>query len=152
MATEWLAQTLRLTLFRVQPPDEGTLSKSVVGTDPQIDERRPHEAIRRQAGKVAEASLEALSTPPRLDWFMTAYTAPGSMIQQHFGPFDQAVAAFDSLIRPWLASPLAFDVTRVAVGVVALMPVENRLVAYERLARLVPSVKYDAANSSEVTY
>ncbi len=89
---------------------------------------------------------------PRLDWIMTPAIAEGSVPSIHFGSLDTALKRFDDLLRTWLAAPPDTGIVRVAFGLIAVLPVLDRVAAYERLQQLVPSVTFDAEHSREVLY
>ena len=148
----WNAQVLRVTLFLREPMDGAGLWERVVGMAPMVDEHRPREHARRQVGPIADASFELQVTAPRLDWVMTPAVAEGSIPSIHFGSIDTALKRFDDLLRPWLKAPPDTGIVRIAFGLIAVLPMLNRVAAYERLQRLVPSVRFDAEHTREVLY
>jgi hypothetical protein len=150
----WSAESLRLTLFLVEPFDAAGLWKHVVGRDPEVDERRPRESVQRQGGGLEEGYLTLASTLPRLDWVLSPLpvTAPSEVQAPDVGPADAAMKEFERLFNPWLQSSPPIAVKRMAFGLVALLPVPDRIEAYRRLQLALPSVKVDPENSSELFY
>jgi hypothetical protein len=150
--SSWNAQLLRLTLFVRQPVDGSGLWQAVVGTAPEIDEHKPREGLRRQAGQVDDALLEMGVAANRLDWVMSP---PVEMSlpdpTHHLGDPRTVADKFDRLLTPWLGN-LDFEVIRIAIGIVAISPEANRAAAYAHLQELVPSVTYDAEHTREVLY
>jgi hypothetical protein len=148
----WNVQLLRLTLFVSAPVDGSGLWQAVVGTEPDVDERRPREGVRRQAGQVGDASLEMIIAANRLDWIMSAVgQLPIQDPGYHLGDPGTALEAFDKLLVPWLAGA-DLPVIRIAFGLIAVLPTPDRPASYVRLQELVPSVKYDADRTREVIY
>jgi hypothetical protein len=149
----WNAQLLRLTLFARPPIDGAGLWRSVVGAEPEVDEHRPREGIRRQSGQIGEAVLEMGMAPNRLDWVMGPAPAqspmPGPNI--HLGDPRAAIEQFDRLLVPWLPQS-GLSIMRIAFGLVAVLPTPDRSNSYARLRELVPSVKYDPDRTREVIY
>ena len=152
MSLTWNAQLLRVTLFLTPPVDGSGLWQAVVGEAPEVDEHRPREGVRRQAGKVGDALLEMGMTADRLDWVMSpAVEVPIPDPAYHLGDPQTAVDTFDKFLAPWLARS-DFPVLRIAFGLIAVSPEPDRVSSYARLQELVPSVKYDAERTREVLY
>ena len=148
----WNAQLLRLTLF-IRPPVDGSgLWQAVVGTEPEVDEHRPREGVRRQSGRVGEAVFEMGIAANRLDWMMAPIPQfPLGGPDSHLGNPQTAVEAFDTLLVPWL-SRAELPIVRIAFGLIAVLPTPDRAASYARLQELVPSVRYDAEHTHEVIY
>lgn len=145
--SSWNAQLLRLTLFVSAPVDGSGLWQAVVGAEPEVDEHRPREGVRRQAGQVGDALLEMVMVANRLDWMMGPIPGPDS----HLGDPRTAVEVLDKLLLPWL-SRVDLAVPRIAFGLIAVSPTPDRHASYARLQELVPSVRYDAEQTREVIY
>jgi hypothetical protein len=152
MPSAWNAQLLRLTLFVGLPVDGSGLWQTAVGEVPDVDEHRPREGVRRQAGQVGDAILELGMTAERLDWMLAPVNALAMAdLTNHLGDPRIAVAPFDNLLIPWLAGG-DLPVLRIAFGMVAVLPVPDRAASYARLQELVPSVTYDVERTREVLY
>lgn len=149
---KWNAQVLRFTLFPGDPAGGAGLWEKVVGEAPAVDEHRPRERIRRQVGPLGDVSLELKVSDLRLDWMIVPATSEGQTQSISAGSLDRSLEQFDGLLKPWLQVPLQFGVRRVAFGLVAVLPVIDRLAAYDQLQNLVPSVTFDAKNTREVLY
>src|SRR5260370_32122619 len=122
----WNAQLLRLTLFVRTPIDGSGLWQAVVGTEPDIDEHRPREGVRRQAGQVGDATLEMGMAVNRLDWAMgPAPQFPVSGPDSHLGEPLAALEVFDKLLVPWL-SLVEMPILRIAFGLFAVLPTADR--------------------------
>jgi len=153
MPLYWNAQLLRLTLFLHAPIDGSGLWRSIVGEDPSVDENRPREGVRQITGQLEEGrALQVTVTSERLDVILVPtppelVAAPAPVI----GEVREALGRFDGVLSAWLGT-VDFPVLREAFGLVSLLPTPDRDTAYERLAALVPSVRYDAANTREVVY
>jgi hypothetical protein len=153
--TGWQAQALRLTLFLSAPLELGvaaTFWQTAVGADPEIDDNRPRESIRRQAGPFEDWYLETLIAPARVDWVLAPKVDdPQSGAQPYFESLDKAMGAFTAAGRRWLAigSP---SIHRLAVGAVLLMPVANTKAAYQKLDDMLAVVRVDPDHSLDFFY
>jgi hypothetical protein len=133
MPSHWNAQLVRLMLFVGSPVDGSGLWQSVVGQEPEVDEHRPREGTRRQAGQLGDATFELGLTGNRLDWIMTVVTdRPVPEPIFHIGEVAQAVRTFDERIEPWLATRSDLAVLRIAFGLIAVLPVPDRIASYAR--------------------
>ena len=113
-----------------------TLWRNVVGEDPEQDEMRPREGIRRQFGNLDETfGLELQVQALRMDWYMGARLQEDRPPAADFGPVDAALAKFSDLFRPWFPK-FAQRFHRIAVGSVLLLPVSDRLAGYTRISRI----------------
>jgi hypothetical protein len=151
----WNAQIVRVTFFLSRAFDAIGLWSRYLGEDPTIDEVRPREFMRRQAGPFGRGLLEIQSSNPRMDWLLTPppENTPGALPPPFFAPVDEALETLDKVIEPWLRDAPLIETTRVAFGVTALLPVQNKAAAYEQLQRLLPSIKtLDPENSSDFFY
>jgi hypothetical protein len=153
MPLPWSAQLLRLTLFLASPVDGSALWEKVTGETPEIDEHRPRANARRQAGRVGDAFLDLQIGISRLDWVLTPAPplAPSDLII-YMGTVPDAVSKFDALLLPWLGAGPEIAIQRMALGLIAMLPVPDRAAAYARLQELVPSVRYDPERAREVMY
>lgn len=153
MPPEWNAQLLRLSLFLGEKLTESeSLWKSATGDEPQIDDNRPREGARRQAGQIGGGTLEVQSNAVRIDWLFgppqIEGLAPPSFI---IGSYEVARKAFSDAVTPWLANS-SLSAHRIAFGAVALSPVQSKEDGYRRLQGHLRSVKLDPENSSDFFY
>ncbi len=68
-----------------------------------------------------------------------------------FGLVEAALSTFNKVVRNWLGST---DITsnRLAVGVGGVIPMPDRVTAYNALQEYLPSVKIDAEHSRDLMY
>jgi hypothetical protein len=153
--TGWQAQALRLTLFLSAPLEFGvaaTLWQTAVGGDPEIDDNRPRESIRRQAGPFEDWYLETLIAPARVDWVLAPKVDDAqSRAQPYSESFDKAMGAFTTAGRRWLATGSP-SINRIAVGAVLLMPVADSRAAHQKLNDLLTAVRVDPDRSLDFFY
>jgi hypothetical protein len=155
----WSARTLRLTVFLQSPVDAiapDTWKCATGASEPAFDQAQPPLLSRIQGGPVGPGflTLHVQGLAQRLDWIMGP--PPPSDTSQNplsleFGPIEPALEAFTNVVRPWLASTDIIS-NRLAVGVVAAIPMPDRLAAYKTLQDFVPSVKIDAEHTRELLY
>jgi hypothetical protein len=85
---DWQAQLLRLTLFAPKAlPGAEAIWRNITGRDPDVDENRVREAIRRQSGPIDDRQLEIAITPGRVDVVMVPALQDG-LPAMHFGPIE----------------------------------------------------------------
>jgi len=142
--------TLRLTTFHETATDASSLElfyKQTVGVDPEsvVKQREGFQADGPfNDGRIVLVS-PTLSVPPRIDWLYTSFDETALPTG-----FENSLKAFKSLMAQWFqkCSPLK----RLAFGVIVLLPVESIEKGYERLLDYLPSIKIDAAGSSDFLY
>jgi hypothetical protein len=145
---------LRLTAFLREPLDPNVASMlwtGATGSPPEADDNRPREAIRRQAGPFENGDLEVVVTPGRVDWHMTPRVEPGAEPPPYFATAESAINTLRHHGSQWLrsASP---SVNRLALGAILLMPTIDSTSAYEKLGKLLKSVRVDAVHSRDLFY
>jgi hypothetical protein len=150
--SEWNIQVARLTLFVSGQLDGGTFWREAVGQEPENDDNRPRQGMRRQSGKVDGESLELRIFPGRLDWLMLPQVTPNQLPPDHFGSLPEKRVAFDTLMERWLSGQKNLQATRVAFGLGSLLSVPDRQAVYGRLAPLIPSLRLEPDTWKEFTY
>jgi hypothetical protein len=152
MLDKWLVQILRLTLFTSGLwSGHETIWQDLTGREPEIDENRSRESIRRQVGREGDGQLETLVTPVRVDVVMSPPVQ--DILQADFGRSEEKLPGFVSLVRSWLdRTAKTGNIIRVAFGAVLLLPVENRDAGYRELDRLLPPITVDPNNTRELLY
>src|SRR5262249_23477382 len=129
-----------------------TIWHTITQQEPEIDENRARESIRRQSGAIDNRHLEVVATPGRVDVVMTP-TLQDGLPQSYFGPAEEEAAKFAGLIPPWLAETArSEDVIRLAFGAIFILVVHDRDESYHHLSRFLHSVKVDPVNSREIMY
>ena len=149
---EWQIEQLRLTAFPTTPLSTNGLTwwQTLTGEQPESRAIRPREGILSEDGPLpdglglqARLSLEA--SPLRIDWRLQVLaTEPDAQIPS----WEEGLPKFLDLMEKWLStSPL---VSRLAVGAVLLIPVENIQQGYQELQRYLPFVL--SPNSSDFLF
>ncbi len=155
----WSARTLRLTAFLQSPVDAiapDTWTRATGASEPAFDQAQPPLLSRIQGGPVGPGflTLHVQGLAQRVDWIMgpppPSDASPNPLVLE-FGPVEPALEAFSNVVRPWLASTNIIS-NRLAVGVVAAIPMPDRLAAYKMLQNYIPSVKIDAEHTRELSY
>lgn len=152
--TGWQAQVLRLTAFLTSPLDPSVAQemwKETVGTDPETDDNRPREGVRRQIGAFGDGQLEVGIAPDRVDWILSPKAPPNIPPTPHFASLEKAMSLFVEQGKSWLqiGNP---SIHRLAVGAVLLMPTRSKDDAYGKLGSFLKMVQVDPVNSSELFY
>jgi hypothetical protein len=150
---DWQAQLLRFTLFTPGvSPEFQTIWRNITGRDPDVDENRARESIRRQSGPVGNRQLETVVTLGRVDVVMVPALEDG-LPAMYFGQAEAEIPGFVSLIGPWLDQiAQVVNIVRLAFGAVLLLTVEDRNAGYRELDRLLTSVKVDPVSTREMLY
>lgn len=144
--SEWQVESLRLTGFTTNPDlpslnDASTWYERCAGGPPEIAQAKLKENALQVEGPFANGEVSGrlvLSVAPfRFDWrllenVMTEEAIPSSAL----GPFPEALSTFVDSISAWL--PDSPPVDRLALGVVATLPVADRPIGYVKLASYVP--------------
>jgi hypothetical protein len=128
---KWQVQILRLTLFTsgLWSGNE-TIWHDLTGREPDIDENRARESIRRQIGREGDGQLETVVTPVRTDVVMSP-PLQDAFQTTYFGPAEERIPGFVSLVSSWLSrTAQTGKIIRLAFGAVLLLPVENREAGY----------------------
>jgi hypothetical protein len=150
---KWQVQILRLTLFTsgLWSGNE-TIWHDLTGREPDIDENRARESIRRQIGREGDGQLETVVTPVRTDVVMSP-PLQDAFQTTYFGPAEERIPGFVSLVSSWLSrTAQTGKIIRLAFGAVLLLPVENREAGYRELDRLLSSVTVDPISTKELLY
>ena len=143
---EWQVESLRLTGFTTAP-DLPTLDEAsrwyekCAGSTPDIALAKPKENSLQVEGAFVQGNLSGrlvLSMAPfRFDWTLLAegmtldaFPSPG------LGAFPEALSTFVDAISAWL--PDSSPVDRLALGIVAKLPVIDRPAGHRRLASYLP--------------
>jgi hypothetical protein len=150
-STSWKAQMLRLTAFLREPISSdasATLWKTATGQDPVVDDFRPREQIRRQAGPFRECQFDVIIAPRRIDWVIGPRDSTAE--KPYFGEAETALDLFKTDGMKWLEMDAA--ITRIAVGALLLMPSADVKGAYLTLKSKLKNVSVDPVRSSDLFY
>ena len=152
-SSEWCAESLRLTAFP-NPPYEYDIEASwarTIGTPPEEVVKKPKTNFLQVHGSLADWVLVHEVRPLRIDWNMVGPKAAGEPIEVPWiGPMNNLLDQFSSLMRVWLNE--CPPIRRLAFGAVLHLPVEDKVLGYRKLSDYLPSVKFDAENSSDFHY
>lgn len=155
-ALAWQAESLRLTVFVTEGAHESTQAvawwNSTVGQQPEMDQHNRASGLVQLSGKVFDGtcSLTLASQLGRVDWILSAPPPSELAGFPTVGCLKDVLHKFIELLCPWLAvSP---KLTRMALGAVLVIPVEDREQGYIRISSFLPSIELDAKGSSEFTY
>ncbi|HYM30439.1 MAG TPA: hypothetical protein VEU47_04020 [Candidatus Cybelea sp.] len=156
--SRWQANLLRLTVFLQAPlQDTTTVWHDFAAADPEVDEFRSREGMRRQFGGFGGAALEVQASAPRIDFLLTPAaptdTPPGppSFPPTVFGAAGEKLGLFCEAVRGWLAEATP-NTLRIAFGAILMIPVSSRAEGYGYLSRLLQSVEVDADTTEELLY
>lgn len=141
MSSDWKCELARASFFYSGPvaaiePDE--LWKLVEAKEPERDESLRAENIRTLSLTLADgAQLLTLNLQPgRIDWMLT--TSMGKYVDVA----PKVIPEFSQRVAGGMAKS-AREFSRLALGLVLQMPVENRKSGYDTLLQLVPSLRVE---------
>ncbi len=150
MTRAWDGQVLRVTYFiagRVEQSAFESLWQAAVGEPPEIDEAKPRENTRRQAGLISDGlGLEVQTQSGRIDWFVGPWNLANEPPQDHFGPIEPALLELNRVLMPWFGRA-GLGCTRLALGMVLMSRTENRTAGYNEIMKLEPTVHFDATGN-----
>jgi hypothetical protein len=149
---QWKAQVARCTFVLTRQNFDTGIWETVVGAEPESTEVKPREGAFREAGKFENAYLEVHGRSNRLDFFVTPTPEAAAQFELEFGEAEFALASLKGLVERLVASDRATNITRIALGLIAVAPVSGRTESYQALGALLPSVTIDAEKSSDFLY
>lgn len=137
----WEANAIRFVLFLCEPlTDNFDLWQRIAGMPPELNEERPREAARRQAGPFEGHVLETVLSPLRIDVVFAPIPQmqPSGTVKTTLGDFRESL----SLVRePFLSALHGFPgrFSRVAFNSGALCPTTSVNESYDALRKLCNS-------------
>jgi len=152
---EWQVEQLRLTAFpspSVKLPDVGWW-ENVVGRPPEARTSRPKTGELKEEGTFETGVLVLSIQPLRIDWRL-AKAQQEELIDGDLpviGEFPNLLESLIATMQRWLEKDCP-EITRLAFGVVLLLPVENRQAGYERLSAYLHDIRLDPVGSSDFLY
>jgi hypothetical protein len=151
-ADDWLVESLRLTAFTSDPLSAKGLEwwSALTGSDPESISSRAGLGVHTATGTFSDMNLTLNLAPGRVDWFFYGTPSEDSLAPT-IGSFSKATVRFDEVLPLWLDKNVV-SIQRLALGVIARMPVDDKVSGYRRMAALLPSVNIDPTNSSELIY
>src|SRR5438874_168 len=102
MPLHWNAQLVRVTLFLQAPIDGSGLWHGIAGQEPTVDENRPRDGLRQQAGPLDEAEtcmLQTTVTRERIDIILIP--TPTDLVPEQpivIGEAREAIARFSDVV------------------------------------------------------
>lgn len=135
----WQTEHVRFTVFSKPPAAPGGVAgvwSDVTGEEPEERTEQTKIRVLREQGGFRGGTLVTDSRPDRVDIVHAAAPDPTSNLPA-LGPVDAVLVPFRDLCVKWLESHVQ-GVHRVAFGVVALLPVDNRESGYAQLAPYLP--------------
>lgn len=151
---QWLARTLRLTLFPKGAVDvEMALPwwEQLLGSAPEVESRQRAQGLVQLEGPFGRGRLSvAVSSGARIDWILRALDPEASSSPSSefpvLGSFREIAEQFVGLMKQWLSvSPQA---SRLAFGAELVQPVDSIRDGYTRMGEyLTHAVKVDPESS-----
>jgi len=141
----WNAQAFRLTAFHSAdaPIDIDSWWSNSLGQVPEFRVARPKEGVDEVAGpipnpEISPGKLRLRSQPSRIDWTMQAdEPIPPTSEIPSLGRLTAVLPIFTDIVGTWLDG-LPFPLTRLALGSILLLPVENQQQGYSILSGFLP--------------
>jgi hypothetical protein len=153
----WEANTIRLTLFPVEPiPSSFDAWRTLFDAEPDTEETRAKEGFKRQAGQYGSGAAEVQYTPARLDVIIIPPPAeinPAQPVLPNitFGPIVDRLSEFENLTPEWLMN-LPFRINRMAISGNAMIEKDTIQETYEVLKEYIKSVDVKPATMRELLY
>ena len=154
MTLDWKANTIRFSLFPVAGASVHQLDpwKEVVGGQPDTEESRVKEGVRRQSGPYRSGIVTVLVTPLRIDITLgpsappvaPPATLPSATAPVSTGDYFEEFGKLHEAVADWLPG-CGIPIQRVAIGGVALAPARDIDDAYEMVASQLRSVTVSPA-------
>jgi len=155
---QWRCESLRLSALWPQGRDtSGLLNwETVVGVAPDQRYDQPKIRMLQESGQLNDyaLNLELRTAPGRLDWLITPIlpSRPGAqhVVFDDFPDLDSSMTLFKDLV--FEKSAQTCDAPRLAIGVAAVLPRDNRKESYAHLARLLPDIRVPLQGASELFF
>jgi len=153
---DWQASSLRIALFTQQAlPLTTDVFTAFAGEQPDRQEDRPKEGVRRQIGKIEDAQLSANITPIMVDFVIgplpqTAENLMGGL-SLTIGELKSELAKFERKVLAWLPK-WEVATTRVSLVVQARAPASSTTAAYEILRDNLASVRVRPGEMSDLIF
>lgn len=147
-SANWLAETVRCTVFPVDPEADVPDWQEIAGAPPEARDGQPRLGVSNERGVCGDdgGQLFLETIPGRIHLRISREVSQGVVLPT----LGAAVAELRAFDQPWL---LALPrLSRVAFGAVLLRPIESRQEGYELLDSYLPAVSVDAENSQDFLY
>ena len=149
---DWRAETLRLSVFPVNPDDAIKTQhwQSLIATPPETVNRPPQTLQVSEEGPWKSARLQVVGQPGQVHW-RTFSATPKREGPMEVGTFVSAVPPFRALMERWLAESCP-SVNRIAFGATLLLPADSLQEVCRRIDGMLPSVAIDPDGTRDVMY
>jgi hypothetical protein len=149
----WEVDLLRLTIFTTAPLSAEMLSwwTSVTGVQPEATSSRATVGIHTVEGGYKHARLVLNIGPGRIDWMLVPPAPSAENPTPVIGGYADTARLFSELLKPWIRDTPT-SLFRIAYGAVLRLPAADKASAYKVLGQLIPSLKVDPDNSSDLMY
>ena len=156
MASEWLTQTLRASLFSrdaVQPTEKAW---TLITGEPEAENRVAVPGGRQYWAKFLGGILGVTFSGYRVDIVLTVDAQNATPTEERMtlpciGKWSDLSGPFSSAVESFLEN-FEIPAVRVAFGAIAMAPAQSRDESYGNLSRLLKSVDVDPIHSSELVY
>lgn len=157
MANDWQAALLRVVLFTRQPipPNFDLYSQFNDGAQPDSQEDRPKEGVRRQTGQIGEAQLRVAFSPILAEIVVDPVPPTAETLfaghAHTFGSIEIELAKFERRILAWLPK-WNFPTTRASLVITARSPAESLVAAYDVLRENLRSVRVQPGEMTDFLF
>jgi hypothetical protein len=141
---KWLAQQVRFTIFidAGWQPNENNIWAALSSRELEVDEQKPREKARRQAGLFKDGAwLEIQLSSVRADIFFVPKTEMPDPLD-NLGPVEHILSDATRAVSNWLSNS-SVPVSRIAIGTLAVQPTTDVKTGYRELLTQIKSLKFD---------
>jgi hypothetical protein len=152
MPLDWAAQQLRFSLFSDRAVFVSEKDWQTITGQEEAENRIGIPGGKSYTGKVMGGQLGLTFSGPRVDIILSALDEPSMEPRlPAIGPWADLATAFQVAATAYLEK-VDFPIIRIAFGAILLAQTDGREDAYNKLAKLLQSLKVDPKNSKELTY
>ena len=152
---EWLAETLRLTLFLSmgEKVEEQNWWRDLLGIDASNTNIQRESRQRQEEGAYEDDRRLVLSIQPdRVDWRLTPpNVVPEAGHVPNTGQYLEAMESFSKLLLHWLELESCPSASRLALGLVLITPAKTVPEGYQQISAYLP-FNFDTRNASDLMY
>lgn len=147
----WQIESLRLTAFlqKSDAKDGDIWFEHYLGVTPDTTEHRRAEGVRIDTSLIDGKRYTLQIRPDRVDWVIATEPESDEELAHGLGQLSD-INKIVKYLEKWV-SEVKF-VTRLAFGVVAKIPANDKADSYEILSKYLHSLKIDPVKSSELTF
>lgn len=142
----WLAQTLRLTTYQLDPgpiENQSSIWSQITGESPEEEQNRPKEGRFIQRGRVDGWTLDINGIPGRVDLLLN-YGDQNMEEDQtvtifRAGGYQEGIQVFRKIVEKWFE--VGPPTNRIAFGAVLVQPVNEFHAGFELIDTYLPRIK-----------